>query len=217
MRTLLALSVTALLLLGAAPAAEAHCDSEGGPVATAALKALETGNVNLVLPYVPASAESELTDAFAQSRSVRGLNPEAKALSDRYFMETAVRLHRAGEGAPYTGLKPADTDFGPAIPAAEHALASGRVEPLTELLSEELAHALTERFEQARAARDVTKEPADASAVPAARKLVSAELGFIGYVEAIYLAITGGAPHAEGAVEQPGEQHSATPGAVQGC
>ena len=42
----------------------------------------------------------------------------AKTLADRYFMETAVRLHRLGEKAPYTGLKPAGTDFGPAIGAA---------------------------------------------------------------------------------------------------
>ena len=51
-----------------------------------------------------------------------------------YFFETLVRLHRAGEGAPYTGLKPAGRDLGPAIPAADRALETGDVEPLVRLL-----------------------------------------------------------------------------------
>src|SRR4029453_4731890 len=76
--------------------AQAHCDAANGPVATAAVKALETKNVNLILPYVPAATEVELTAAFEQALIARGKGPEAKALADRYFMETAVRLHRAG-------------------------------------------------------------------------------------------------------------------------
>ena len=176
--------------------AQAHCDAIDGPVATAALKALETKNVNLVLPYAPAAAEAELTAAFAQAVAVREVGPEAKALADRYFMETAVRLHRAGEHAPYTGLKPAGTDFGPAIPAAEQALASGQVEPVLRLLSDEVTHGITERFAHAVATKSATKEPAATSEVPAARARVSAELAFIGYVEALRQATQGGA-HAE--------------------
>ena len=148
---------------------------------------------------------------------MRGQTPEAKALADRYFMETAVRLHRAGEGAPYTGLKAAGMDFGPAIPAAEEALESGRIEPIMRVLSEKLGHNLSERFEQAKQMQGASKKPTDAAGVPAARKRVSAELGFIGYVESIYLAITGGAPHAEGGANQETEQHTAIEGAVQGC
>jgi hypothetical protein len=50
------------------------------------------------------------------------------------------------------------------------------------------------------AAKTATKEPATKSEVQAARERVSAELEFIGHVEAIYLAITGGG-HAEGHAE----------------
>ena len=216
MRLLALLSLTGLIVLADAPAARAHCDSVGGPVASAALRALDIGNVNLVLPFVPAADETELTDAFNRSRSVRVLTPDAKSLSDRYFMETAVRLHRAGEGAPYTGLKPAGTDFGPAIPAAEEALESGSVEPLAELLSEEMRHALAERFEGAKRTQAASKEPINAAGVAAARDRVSAELGFIGYVEAIYLAILGGAPHAEGGREE-GKKHADLAVIPHGC
>lgn len=178
--------------------AEAHCDAVDGPVATAAVKALDTRNVNLILPFAPAQAESELSAAFEQALAVRGKGPDAKALADRYFMETAVRLHRAGEGAAYTGLQPAGTDFGPAIPAAEKALETGKTDELTTLMSEQVTHGIADRFKDAVAHRSATKEPAAASEIGAARERVSAELAFIGYVEGIYLATMGG-NHAEGA------------------
>lgn len=172
--------------------AEAHCDAVDGPVATAALKALDTQNVNLILPFAPARVEPELSAAFEQAIAVREKGSEAKALADRYFMETAVRLHRAGEGAPYTGLQPAGMDFGPAIPAAEEALESGQLRPLIDLLSREIAEAVSERFAHARRLQAATKEPREAIQVPAARERVSAELTFIGHVEGIYLAAKGG-------------------------
>lgn len=189
----------ALIGLALAPmSAQAHCDAVDGPVATAAVKALDTRNVNLILPFAPAQAEPELSAAFERVLAVRGQGAEAKALADRYFMETAVRLHRAGEGAPYTGLQPAGTDFGPAIPAAEKALETGRTDELTALMAEQVKHGIAERFKGATAHRSATKEPATAPEVAAARERVSAELGFIGYVEGIYLATQGGV-HAEGA------------------
>ncbi len=192
--------LTIVLLLGGLvvrpSGTQAHCDAVDGPVATAALKALDTENVNLILPYAPAEAEAELTAAFAQALVVRGKGADAKTLADRYFMETAVRLHRAGEKAPYTGLQPAGRDFGPAIPAAEKALASGALDPLLKLISQEVSHGTTERFQHALAKKAATKEPATKAGVQAARERVSAELDFIGYVEGVYLATKGGG-HAE--------------------
>ncbi len=77
-----------------------HCDGIDGPVVKTAQKALESGNVNLVLIWVQKTNEVEVRKAFDQAMTVRKLSPEAKALADRYFFETLVRLHRAGEGAP---------------------------------------------------------------------------------------------------------------------
>src|SRR5690242_16809693 len=105
--TMLVSTLTAIGLLLGAPSARAHCDSVGGPVAKAVQKALETGNVLPVLAYAPATAEPEINAAFERSRKVRDLGPDARALADQTFLETVVRFHRAGEGAAYTGLKPA--------------------------------------------------------------------------------------------------------------
>jgi hypothetical protein len=187
-----------LVALALAPmSAEAHCDAVDGPVATTAVRALDTGNVNLVLPYAPAEAEAELKAAFTQALAVRDNGPKAKVLADRYFMETAVRLHRAGEGAAYTGLQAAGRDFGPAIPAAEKALETGKTDALTALMAKHVMHGLVERFEKTVAHGAATTEPASATGVAAARERVSAELAFIGYIEGIYLATKGGV-HAEG-------------------
>ncbi len=197
MRQILTIPVLFLGLLLMPLSAEAHCDAVDGPVATAAIEALDSQNVNLVLPYAPAAAEPELTAAFKQALVVRGKGPEAKALADRYFMETAVRLHRVGENAPYTGLKPAGVDFGPAIPAAEKALESGELRPLVHLMSQQVGREIAERFEKAQARQIAAKAPTRREEVQAARERVSAELAFIGFVEGIYLAATADG-HSEG-------------------
>lgn len=196
MKLLAALLIVVGGLVLAPRPALAHCDSIDGPVATAATLALDTKNVNLALPFAPAEAEAEITAAYEQALAVRAKGPEAKALADRYFMETVVRLHRAGEKAAYTGLKPAGRDFGPAIPAAEKALASGELKPLVELLAHKLEHGLAEHFEHARHAAHGAGQPKSNADVPAARQRVSAELGFVGYVQGLYQATEGG-QHAE--------------------
>ena len=52
-----------------------HCDSMDGPVVGAARQALDTGNVNLVLAYMPESATAEVESTFdevtRQQRAVR--------------------------------------------------------------------------------------------------------------------------------------------------
>lgn len=200
-----ALMATALFggLIAFPLSAQAHCDAVDGPVASAAVKALDTDNVNLILPFAPATAEAEMTDAFRQAVAVRAAGGESKALADRYFMETAVRLHRAGEHAPYTGLKPAGTDFGPAIPAAERALEENDPKQVAAVLDEAVAHGVGAKFEHAAHLQAVSKEPASQAEVAAARERISAELAFIGYVEGIYLA-TQSSGHVEG-----GEQAAA--------
>lgn len=85
----------------------AHCDSYDGPVVKDALKALETNNPILVLKWVEATHEEEITDLFNKTLKYRTGDKEIYMLLERHFLETLVRLHREGEGEPYTGLKPA--------------------------------------------------------------------------------------------------------------
>jgi hypothetical protein len=128
--------------------------------------------------------------------AARASGPAAKAVADRYFVETAVRLHRAGEGAPSRGLRPAGTDFGPAILAAKQALETGDTMALEALLAEEVRHAIRERFTEATAKRPASEEPKRHADVAAARERVRAEFAFIGFAEGIHRAPEG-AGHSE--------------------
>ena len=93
-----------------------HCDSLDGPVVAAARQALDAGDVHLILPFVHLEGAEEVRDAFDKTMKARAMGAEARDVADRWFFETAVRVHRAGEGAPFTGLKPAGLDVGPVIP-----------------------------------------------------------------------------------------------------
>jgi hypothetical protein len=123
-----------------------HCDSLDGPVVKAAATALAQRDVELVLPYVPAEGEAEVRRAFEQTLQVEPLAPEAKRLADEWFFENVVRIHRAGEGAPYTGLKPAGLGHGPVVPVAERAIETGSPDELVTLLTGMLEEAVRERF-----------------------------------------------------------------------
>ena len=175
--------LAALVFLGAHQAF-AHCDGLDGPVVKAAQKTLWTGNVNLVLIWVRKNDEGEVKNAFQKTLAVRKLSPQAKELSDMYFFETLVRVHRAAEGEPYTGLKPAGRDLGPAIPTADKAFESGKVEPLLKLLTESMQTEIREKFKQV-----VAKKKYRPDDVEAGRAYVEAYVPLVHYVEQIYEAV----------------------------
>ena len=158
-----------------------HCDSLDGPVVRAAVQSLETRDVDVVLPYVPKTAEPEVVDVFDKVSRARRDNPGAREVADRFFYETVVRLHRAGEGAPFTGLKPAGLDVGPVIPAAEKAIESGSADDLTKLLCDIVRQEVGARFEQVMRLKVTAGHSVDD-----ARKYVSAMLGFQVYAHGVY-------------------------------
>jgi len=178
------LVVAALVLLVPRPA-WAHCDGLDGPVVKAAQRALETRNLAFALIWVQEDDEAEIRASFDQTLAVRGLGPQARALADRYFFETLVRVHRAREGAPFTGLKPAGRDLGPAIPAADKAVDSGSVDEVVKLLVGTLEDRLREHFTHLMASRSDRKDD-----VAAGRAYVKAYVDFIHYVERAYEALT---------------------------
>ena len=177
--------LVALILLARPDEIRAHCDTLDGPVVKAARQALETGNVNLVLIWVKKSDEPEITSAFRKTLEVRKLGPAAKDLADMSFFETLVRVHRAGEGAPFTGLKPAGTDLGPAVPAGDKALEAGSVDAVSKMLTEAVRHGLEEQFKNVVAKKNFNKGD-----VAVGRDYVEAYVEYIHYVERIYEAAT---------------------------
>ncbi len=188
--------MTALLVSGSV---FAHCDGLDGPVVKVAQEALETGNVNLVLIWVKKDDEAAIEKAFRQALAVRKLSAEAKDMADMYFFETLVRIHRAGEGAPYTGLKPAGRDLGPAIPAADKALEDGSIEPVVKLLTGLVEGGLREHFQAAMDQKKFNKDEAETG-----REYIRNYVTFIHYVEGIYQAAQSSA---RGHYEEPSLAH----------
>jgi hypothetical protein len=158
-----------------------HCDGVDGPVVKLARRALDAEDVNLVLPWVRAEDESEIREAFTHALAVRKLGNEAKELADRHFFETLVRVHRAGEGAPYTGLKPAGRDLGPAIPAADRALEDGSIDNVLKVLTDALRKGLHEHFHRAMHHKGFAQDD-----VKAGREYVEAYVPYIHYVEGLW-------------------------------
>jgi hypothetical protein len=167
----------------------AHCDTLDGPVVKAAQAALEEGDVRPVLKWVQPGHEGEIRETFKKTLAVRTLGSDARDLADRHFFETLVRLHREGEGAPYTGLKPAGT-VEPVIAAADRALETGSVDDLASRIAHLVAEGIRHRF-----AETMEKKRHAAESVAAGREFVQAYVEFTHYVERLHTDATTEAAH----------------------
>jgi hypothetical protein len=176
----------ALAIIPIPSRAYAHCDTLDGPVAKAGQHALETRNLDFALVWIKPPAEKELRAGFKQALAVRALSKDARELADRYFIETLVRLHRAGEGEPYTGLKPKGTDLGPAIPVADEAIRSGSTTAVTKLLTDVAANGVRDRLQ-----RVIAKRNYKTGDVAAGREYVEAYVAFLHYVERLHADASG--------------------------
>ena len=188
-------AVAATLLLAPVPAL-AHCDALDGPVVVEARAALDKGDVTPLLKWVTAADEASIRAAFDQTRAVRAKGADARALADTWFFETLVRIHRASEGEPYTGLKPAGQDLGPAIHGGDHALESGSVDELEALLVKEVRDGVRAKFAAAVEAKKHAEHNVDAG-----RRWVHAYASFLHYADGIHRATLAGvtAAHEHGA------------------
>ncbi len=189
------------ITLGVCSGALAHCDTLDGPVVLDARRALEKGDVTPVLKWVMAEKEAEIREAFQKTLAVRSLSTQAKDLADMYFFETLVRIHREGEGAPYTGLKPAG-EVEPGIAAADKAIETGSVDELLRNLNAALGAGVREQFERVVA----TKKQAELN-VEMGREYVAAYVTFIHYVERLQSDITLAPSHEQGETPKSKGEH----------
>ena len=169
-----------------------HCDSLDGPVVQAAIRALDAQDVDLVLPFVKRDGEDEIRDAFTLTLAAREGGPDARQVADLYFFETLVRVHRRGEHAPYTGLKPAGLDVGPVIPVAERTIETGDPTELVRLLSDVVHDEVKRRLDHVMASK-----PGPGAGVPQVREYVEAMLGLQVWAHGVYKTLLA-EPHAKG-------------------
>ena len=154
----------------------AHCDTEDGPAVQDARLALEMGNANIALKWVHAEGEDDVRTAFDDAHAARGGDRAQQA--ERQFLETLVRVHRAGEGAGFDGIKPTGTQLPPEVVAADAALAAAEIEPLRGLIPDERWPELEKRF-----AVVLDKKGFDVDDLDAARDYVASYVHFYKYAE----------------------------------
>lgn len=200
------MSAVVLSVVFSSSLAQAHCDTLDGPVVQAAQKALQAGDVTPVLRWVTEKDEAQLKTAFSKTLLVRAQGADARELADQFFFETLVRLHREGEGVPYTGVKPRGTEVEEGILAADRAMETHSAEAIKQHLIAAISKSIDARF--ARAIE--TAKNADQS-VAAGREAVAAYVDFMHYVEALHAAATT-ASHSEHAA--PGAHHAESPAAT---
>lgn len=183
-------SCCALLLL-THRVALAHCDTLDGPVVLDARSALQKGDVTPVLKWVEEDREKEVRQAFDEALKARSGSKSSQERAETRFFETLVRVHRSGEGEPFTGLKPSGS-ADPAFAAADKALADGSVDDLSNEIAASVRDGLRQRFAEVLE----KKKHADES-VEAGRAYVAAYVAYTHYIEAIH-AVTS---------RRPGEGH----------
>lgn len=169
----------------------AHCDALDGPVVTDAKVALEKGDVTPALKWVKAENEDEMKTVFKKTLAARSSGKEAKEIADLYFFETLVRVHRAGEGAAFTGLAPAGT-IEPAVAAADKAIDAGSVDKLAKEIGKAAEKAVQERF-----GRLVSAKKHKDESVGAGREYVEAYVEYVHFVEGLHNTITAVGAHHE--------------------
>ena len=94
--------------------------------------ALEEDNFNYIANWVLEEDEAELLEVFNLSTSVMDASEseDASHLAERYLLENLVRIHRAGEGAPYTGIS--HEPIAKEVAAADASIEAGSLAPLEE-------------------------------------------------------------------------------------
>ncbi len=168
--------ISFFMILFSTGTAWAHCDQMNGPLVKDAKKAISLNNVNIVLKWVPAANETEVREAFDQMMKVR--SNDAKELSERSFFETVVRLHRAGEGMPFTGVKPEGTPIDERVMAADKSIEAGNLTPMKGLVPDKDMPELTERFNKVMALKNF-----DVNNVEAGREYIEAYVRFFKFAE----------------------------------
>jgi hypothetical protein len=186
-------AVTALIITSPRNAA-AHCDTLDGPVIQDARKAIDAKDITPILKWVKPQDEKAVKAAFNKVLTSKSKNQEEV---EHKFFATLVNIHRTGEGAPFTGLKPAGA-VEPAVAEADKALASGSADALVKLITDDIAAGIKKRYEHAAA----TYKHKDES-VAQGREFVEAYVAYTHYVERLHQDATATGVHGEhGKVEK---------------
>ncbi|HEQ97907.1 MAG TPA: hypothetical protein ENO22_01035 [candidate division Zixibacteria bacterium] len=184
------------ILLAAFGQAYGHCDSEDGPIIPLIRESLDNGDVTPLLKWIAPEDEAEIKNLFARVRTVRSESDETRAIADRLFIETFIRLHRASEGAPYTGIKEAG-NIEPIYIKLDKALETGNVGALADEIAGSVRENIVRRYERA-----VELSQHKDQSVEAGREYVKAYVDYMHFVEGLHGYLSGRGHDGHSSAEQ---------------
>lgn len=152
-------------------------DITNGPVMGAAKMALDTGNVNYVLIWVPEASENQLKNLFEKTFCERRAGKDMQDIAINWYFETVKRLHRAGERRLYTCLKPDGPDESPVFPKVNRAIETGVADEIIGFIPKTQDHDFRYRFHHL-----IEKKNYDVNNVAAGRGYVAEFIDFILYL-----------------------------------
>lgn len=192
-RVINVLSFVAVVSFALASLVYAHCDTLDGPVIQDAQIAIEKGDITPVLKWIKQENESEVRAAFDEALVNKKENKDTQEIE---FFEVLVRVHRAGEGASFTGLKPAG-EVEPIVAKADKALEQGSVDGLISMMTQHLTEGVRERFDRA-----LERSKHKDESVEAGRKYVEAYVEYMHYMEGVHKAVMGQGGHQHEDIEE---------------
>jgi len=167
-------------------------DITNRPVMNAAKMALDTGNINYILIWIPEESENKLKNLFEKTFCERKAGKDVQDIAVNWYFETVKRLHRAGERTLYACLKPAGLDESPVIPNAERAIETGNSEELIGFIPKTQEHDFRHRFHSL-----IEKKNYDVNDVAAGREYVEEFIDFIIYLYYFGTSSSGESGHPE--------------------
>ena len=184
-----AATLLGMMILAFSMPANAHCDSYDGPVIQDALKALDKEEVTFAMKWIDKDHEAEITSLFNKTLRLKKEDAEVYSIVEKHFLETLVRLHREGEGALFTGLKPTGSTT-PMIRMADKSIEDKNVDKLLTNLHNHLQKVITEKYEKVMALSKVKDH-----SIAEGRAYVAAYVDYTHTLEAIESVMAHGNHH----------------------
>jgi hypothetical protein len=169
---------------------EFYPNAGNGPIMKAAQMALETGNANYILIWVPEESENALKNILEKTCCDRSVKKNMQNRTIDWYFETVNRLHFTNKGVLHSCLKPGDRDESTIVPMIERAIETGNFEKILGFIPNAHVADVRERFKHV-----LDKSNYNRNNIAAGREYVSAFIDFLTYVHTIRTCIPGEENH----------------------
>jgi phosphotransacetylase len=165
-------------------------DPQNGPVMRAAKTALETGDANYIVIWVPEESENTLKNLLEKTCCTQSIKNNMQNRAIDWYFDTVNRLCFANRKMMSTVLKPEGSGENLIVSKAVKAIETGSVEEITDSISVAHEDKVKQRFRQVMNMKNFpVNNPADG------RAYVAAFFEFIGYVQSLSFEIPGKRDH----------------------